>query len=281
MKHALLSTALIILSSLVGANSILAQGIGLEVVITEIMYNPPEAGTDSLEYIELFNPNEFGMIDLSGYYFSDGIEYTFPQGVNLPAGDFLILAKDSVAFTGISGVPSLQWVSMSLLNTGEGITLRNSLTLIADTVNYNDNSPWPPEANGLGASLVLCNPFADNNDVNNWEASSNATGLIVNNIEIYADPDELLPCAPVGLDDDAEINELNVYPNPNNGQFRVSLDEVDHDMNLELFDVSGKLVYAETINAGHNRNVSIGLELKRGIYILRAGETHDRLVVSE
>ena len=33
------------------------QLVNAQVVITEIMYNPPESGQDSLEYIELYNNN--------------------------------------------------------------------------------------------------------------------------------------------------------------------------------------------------------------------------------
>ncbi|MDP4281463.1 MAG: lamin tail domain-containing protein, partial [Bacteroidota bacterium] len=48
-----------------------------KIVISEIMYNPPESGQDSLEFIELYN-NDTAAINLHNYYFSNGIQYTFP-----------------------------------------------------------------------------------------------------------------------------------------------------------------------------------------------------------
>src|SRR5210317_452212 len=47
-----------------------------QVVITEIMYNPPESGNDSTEYIEIFNAGSED-ISLLNYSFSAGIEMQF------------------------------------------------------------------------------------------------------------------------------------------------------------------------------------------------------------
>ena len=251
------------------------------VVITEIMYNPPEAEEDSLEFLELYNPSTSMTIDLSGYYFSSGIEYVFPPNMELQPESFLILAKDSVAFTGLSGIPTRQWVSMSLLNGGEGLALRNAQDMLVDTVFYDDVLPWPEVADGQGPSLVICDVMADNNDVSNWAASTNATGLTVNGIEIMADPTFLLPCLLVGLNDETVEDGLIIFPNPSNGQFEISLGEVSVNTDLELFDVSGKMVYSESINAGNSNNIRLDLDLKHGIYILRAGEKYGRLVISE
>jgi len=41
------------------------------IVITEIMYNPPESGTDSLEFIELMN-NDTVTVNLLDFFFASG-----------------------------------------------------------------------------------------------------------------------------------------------------------------------------------------------------------------
>ena len=61
MKKVYLITFLSIVFACIGFNTS-AQN---DIVITEIMYNPPESGTDSLEFIEIYNKGE-GTIDLSG-----------------------------------------------------------------------------------------------------------------------------------------------------------------------------------------------------------------------
>jgi hypothetical protein len=37
-----------------------------QLMITEIMYNPPESGTDSLEYIEVYNAGT-AAVDMNGF----------------------------------------------------------------------------------------------------------------------------------------------------------------------------------------------------------------------
>ncbi|MCD4791341.1 MAG: lamin tail domain-containing protein, partial [Bacteroidales bacterium] len=142
-----------------------------DIVITEIMYNPPEAGTDSLEFIELYN-NGNAAKSLGGYYFSAGVVFTFPSYVINP-GTFLVVAVNSEAMMNSFGVTALQWTSGGLSNGGELIELKNSSGLTIDSVQYDDNSPWTTEPDGNGPSLVLCNPNSDNSLAQNWQASQN------------------------------------------------------------------------------------------------------------
>ncbi|HAQ38663.1 MAG TPA: hypothetical protein DCQ58_09165, partial [Saprospirales bacterium] len=47
-----------------------------QLVITEIMYNPPESGTDLTEFIEIYN-NSDQAINLNGYEIKDAIQIVF------------------------------------------------------------------------------------------------------------------------------------------------------------------------------------------------------------
>jgi hypothetical protein len=47
-----------------------------DLVITEIMYNSPESGPDSGEFIELYNKGTTG-INMNNYTFTLGVSYTF------------------------------------------------------------------------------------------------------------------------------------------------------------------------------------------------------------
>lgn len=239
---------------------------GVSPVITEIMYNPPEAGTDTLEFIELYNPSTTATINLAGYYFSSGVEYTFPPGVMLPPEAFVIIAKDSVAFTSTSTIPAFEWVSMSLLNTGEGLALRNAGGTIADTVFYDDALPWPAEADGMGASLSICDPTMDNNDPSNWAASSFNTGIVVNTFTIFADPLALVACPPVGIEED-ELNTTTVYPNPTEGAFRMTFDRIEKTGSLRIHNSLGQEVHSQTVAAG-SVSVVLDLNLNTGVYFL-------------
>ncbi len=139
-------------------------------VITEISYNPPEPGTDSLEYIEIFNAGN-APVNLNGYSFADGVTYTFGNVV-LMGKEYITVAKDSGAMFSTFGVSTLEWTSGTLVNGGEEIVLVNNLGDTLDFVDYDNSSPWPSAADGGGPSLVLCDAFTDNNDGNNWDTSA-------------------------------------------------------------------------------------------------------------
>ena len=156
------------------------------IVITEIMYNPPEAGTDTLEFIELFN-NGTDNVNIGGYQFVSGVDFTFPS-TDVAPGEFVVVAVNSAAMQNVFGVNSFQWTSGALVNGGEPIELTNSSGFTIDIVNFDDTSPWPTQPDGNGPSLILCNPDSDNNAGANWTYSQN---FVTNNGEsnpIYATP---------------------------------------------------------------------------------------------
>ena len=71
-----------------------------QVVINEIMYHPyaPWPTTNDTEYVELHNAGT-STVDLSGWRFDNGIDYSFPQGTQLTPGGFLVVCQDVSAFT--------------------------------------------------------------------------------------------------------------------------------------------------------------------------------------
>lgn len=155
------------------------------IVITEIMYNPPESGTDTLEFLELYN-NDVLTVDLAGYYFSKGITYTFPSIILAP-GQYLLLAVDSSAFQSFYNKPARQWTAGALSNSGEEIELKDKYGSVVDYVNFDDAAPWPVSPDGFGPSLTLCDRSADNSLAINWTASTELVGY-VDTIAVYASP---------------------------------------------------------------------------------------------
>ena len=162
------------------------SALPVDLVITEIMYNPPESGTDSLEFIEIYNNGNIAA-DLTGYYFSDGVTGTFPSEL-LQAGDYILFAVDSVAMFNTFGVEAYQWTNGGLSNGGETIEISDAAGTIIDAVTYDDYTPWPTSADGNGPSLSLCDPSSDNADAANWSASATSTGIFTNGNEILANP---------------------------------------------------------------------------------------------
>lgn len=172
--------------NMTGTITVVGAPLANNIVISEIMYNSPETGTDTLEFIELYNKSVTN-INLLGYTFTSGVVYTFP-GYNLGPGEFVLIAVDSVAFENVFGVPAFQWTEGALSNGGEIITLSDASGNVVDMVDFSDGGSWPSAPDGGGSSLVLCDPEADNNDGANWQAASTPVGVSVAGFELFANP---------------------------------------------------------------------------------------------
>ena len=68
-----------------------ASNSGL-IVITEIMYHPSGGGQE-LEFIELHNASP-APVDVSGWYFSKGISFTFPPQSFLSGGEYIVICAN-------------------------------------------------------------------------------------------------------------------------------------------------------------------------------------------
>jgi fibronectin type 3 domain-containing protein len=147
-------------------------------VINEIMYNPAVPGA---EFVELYNRSATTAFNLANYRFN-GLDFTFPHGTLISPGGFLIIVKDRSAFgqTYGFGIPIAGEFDGSLDNGGETLSLvRPGLgggEEMIDVVTYDDDPPWPAQADGTGPSLQLIDPTQDNNRVSNWAvAATNAS----------------------------------------------------------------------------------------------------------
>lgn len=150
---------------------------GTDLRITEIMYHPkdPNPGDtidpEEYEFIELQNTGA-GPLDLSGFYF-DGFNYLFPPGSIVASGDFVVLVRNSSAFTAeYPGVTPDGVYLGGLKNGGEKIRLHNANGTAVISVDYNDDPPWVISPDGMGYSLVNRNLDGDPDDAANWSASS-------------------------------------------------------------------------------------------------------------
>lgn len=144
------------------------EGRSGELVISEIMYNPP--GGSDYEFIELRNVGD-GIIDLTGLSF-EGIRYTFPADTYLTTNEILVLARNHIAFA--ERYPNSEIFGLyegQLSNKGEKITLSGADEQVVISITYDDDDGWPLSADGGGASLVLKNLISNPNDLKNWQAS--------------------------------------------------------------------------------------------------------------
>jgi hypothetical protein len=151
-------------------------------VITEVMYHPPEADDKPFEYIELYN--EVGdPLDLTGYRICNGVDFEFPPGTWLDGHAFLVVCASQVNIRTKYGITNTvgDWyvspaTSPSLSNAGEKIEICNTGGKTIVQVHYNDRGKWPSGADGTGHSLEILSPFAEVDDPDSWALSNDLGG---------------------------------------------------------------------------------------------------------
>ncbi len=144
--------------------------VSTDIVINEIFYHSIDPASPE-QWLELYNRG-VGPVDVSGWKFSDGVDFDFPAGTVLPAGGFAVVAWDPVAFaTKHPGVTALGPWSGSLAGGGEVVRLRDANDNVVDEVRYHDGGRWSEWADGGGSSLELRDPRADNSQGEAWDAS--------------------------------------------------------------------------------------------------------------
>ena len=213
-----------------------AQPLISEIVINEIMFHPIHA--DGSEYVELFNRGSLP-IDLSGWAFTEGLDFSFPAGTIIPAGGFVVVAADqdhlladhpqldgSLVFGNFGG---------SLSDRGERIVLSKPMTTSdglafaeVDSVHYSDSNQWGKFTDGGGSSLELIDPHADNRFGTHWagsDESSKASWTVIDHTGLleHGKPgaDETPKQLQVFLQDEGEALLDDVVVKPAGGSNRV------------------------------------------------------------
>lgn len=82
---------------------------------------------------------------------------------------------------------------------------------------------------------------------------------------IYSQPGSLTQCNWMTAVDDIPVSSISLYPNPNNGLFKIDIDvpSASGTMGLMIFNAMGQSVYADRVVAGMN---TIEASLQRGLY---------------
>jgi hypothetical protein len=152
-----------------------------EVVINEVMYHhapldlPDGRVVESdEEWVELYNRGAHDL-DLGGWQLVDDVEFELPAGTTLPAGEYLVVARDAAAFGAAHpGVPVVGDLTGKLDNAGASLVLRDACGNPVDRLWWYDGGRWPGWADGGGSSLERRDAFADRASPEAWGASDEA-----------------------------------------------------------------------------------------------------------
>jgi hypothetical protein len=90
---------------------------------------------------------------------------------------------------------------------------------------------------------------------------------------------EVVPYEQVGVEkEEITISELSIYPNPTNGIFSVSWDNLEVEK-IQIFSYQGNLIYTQDVANNENKK-QIDLQgLNSGIYIVKVGEEVRKIVL--
>ena len=218
-----------------------ATSDSLAVVINEINYNSAN-DYDVQDWVELTN-NGGGTINLSGWQFKDEDDshiFIIPEQTMLENGGFIILAEDTAAFNGFfPGVgPIVGNLNFGLSGGGELIRLYDANGVFIDQVMYDDDDPWPEEADGGGPTLELMNPILDNALPESWAYSNNMYGTPGSENSTYQGlvTENILP-VPIGF-----MLGQN-YPNPFNPRtvIQYEVPTLGH-VTITIYDILGREV---------------------------------------
>lgn len=158
-----------------GSNDVV-MGLKLDLERSEPGEDPPTPFAENgEEWIELLNRSD-SPVSLDHWELEGAVDFTFPAGLVLAPGHYLVIARDLAAFSAkFPGVSALGDFSGSLANSGEHLRLLDRWNNPVDEVVYLDGAPWPKPADGGGSSLELRHPDLDNTAPSSWAASDNET----------------------------------------------------------------------------------------------------------
>jgi hypothetical protein len=142
------------------------------VVINEIMFNPM-SDNDLDEFVELHNRSA-APVNVSGWRFTDGINFTFPPNTTIPAHGYLVVARNVnrllTNYPGLNAANAIGNFSGNLANGGErlalasvsettvtnnGVPVIHTIYTVVDEVTYQDGGRWGRWADRGGSSLEL------------------------------------------------------------------------------------------------------------------------------
>lgn len=145
-------------------------------LVSEINYNPylptttkelliPGIDNDDFEFIEVLNSNPTETIGLLGVTLAGGVDFTFGD-LHLAPHERVVVVRNIDAFVARYGteVTIAGQYDGSLNNGGEEVALLDATDAVLVSVNYNDTDPWAVSADGMGATLVLDEPFSTPQD---------------------------------------------------------------------------------------------------------------------
>ena len=163
-------------------------------------------------------------------------------------------------------------------NGGDAVRLLDNNNTLVDIVLYDDEDPWPVLAAGAGPTLELTNPYFDNTQVENWQASKN-----------FGSPGRRNSMFTVtAINQDKELQNrlknftlMQNYPNPFNPKTIINYElPTTLIVDLSIYNLLGQRIATLVSSRQHAGSYQVEWDasgFSSGIYFyhLRAGQQHE------
>jgi len=160
-----------------------------DLVISEIMYHPISADSAE-EFIEIENRTA-STVNVGGWRLRGEADYAFPNGVSVPAGGRLVVAKDAARlignYPGLTSANTFGPFSGTLSDRQGRIALQRPVAYTpeggaattihpeVDVLTYDGGGRWGPLSDGGGSSLELVDSRADGRLAPSWAESDESS----------------------------------------------------------------------------------------------------------
>ncbi len=231
----------------------------INIVINEIMYNA-DKDKDTKDWIELYNAGK-EEVNLNGWSLIDEDDTHTPFVINedytIQPDEYVILTKSKTDFESIVDIENKIFGDFDFGFGGNDLVkLLDADGDMHDTVNYDNDLPWPEGADGTGYTIELIHPGLDNSLAENWELSKPELGTAGFVNSVY---------------DDTKVSVASI-----NSNSQLNINFIDKQLNIQseneitgisLYDMSGKKIYLD-YNINYNIVKSSLKNIPNGLYLL-------------
>ncbi len=227
------------------------------------------AGTDSVssEYL-VYPKNDFSMIGSHAAMASVAPSYAWSTGdttamitVNPTSTTVYTVTVSNTNCTDVDSV-TVTVNPLPVVSLGADTTIKWSWAITLDAGNPNAAWTW-----STGATTQT-ETFDSTNLVN---ATANTVYVdVVENGCAASDTIVITVLDDVSINGSLNNVDMNIYPNPNNGRYTMTIEGVNGTVNMEVIDIAGQVVYREKLEATANYSAQFDMStLAKGVYYIK------------
>jgi len=232
---------------------------GRAIVINEIMYNA-DKGQDTKDWIELYNAGTKA-VSLKGWSIIDEdtshTKFVINEDYLIQPNELVILTKELEEFEEAIFISNKKFGDFDFgLGGNDIIRLIDENGVTHDSVNYDNDAPWPVDADGSGYTIELIHPNLDNNIGANWRISKMKLGTAGGVNSSY---DSLQTSVHFYL----SSKGLNLEQHDR----KIDIITVELIKSIGLYTITGKEIKIEAIRNTNQLTLDLN-NIERGIYLL-------------